>query len=135
MDKDIKVLLVEDHEISRLAAKFNLQQAGCQVDVAASGKEALEKAFNNKYDIIFMDIGLEKGFDGFSVTKKIRNQSNLNQKTFIVALTAHTNDKYQKEANEAGMNKFISKPIEAVQLKEIISDFLLIKEDIYASKP
>jgi CheY-like chemotaxis protein len=113
LSKEITVLLVEDNQIAMLSAKFTLQDAGCVVDVAASGKEALEKAAQHNYDLIFMDIGLEEGTDGFMVTEQIKSRGSLNEDTLVVALTAHTQDEnLSKRMKEVGIPRLITKPLQ-----------------------
>ena len=123
MSRKITVLIVEDNKLCLFGARCSLEQAGCSVDTAETGKEGLDKAVKNKYDIIFMDIGLEKGTDGFEVTKKIRSTSQINKDTPVVALTAHNREDYKEKAKEVGMNDFMVKPADVDKVKSIIKDF------------
>ena len=81
------------------------------LDEASNGKEALELSKQNKYDLIFMDIGLPD-FSGYEVTKRIRqDKKNINNNTIIVALTAHDDSDSRKKTTESGMNDFTTKNI------------------------
>ncbi len=67
----ISVLLVEDNPIAQMMEKELLLSTGCQVDIAATGQEALEKFSSHAYSLVFMDIGLPD-ISGYKVTEKIR---------------------------------------------------------------
>ena len=115
------VLLVEDSPIVQVAHRAMLKSIGCRVDVARNGAEALQLS-ENKYDIIFMDVGLPD-ISGIEVTAKIRGRDSNNKNSVpIVALTTHEESDIHKQCLEAGMNKVEMKPISLDKLKKIISD-------------
>ncbi len=118
MNKKIRALLVEDNMIAQKIASMVLIEVGCDVDTASNGESALNLFKTNHYDIIFMDIGLPDT-NGFAVTKIIRA---LEEKVHIciVGLTAHNSDEYKKQASEAGMNGYITKPL----AKETVEEYL-----------
>jgi two-component system aerobic respiration control sensor histidine kinase ArcB len=118
----IRILLVEDNKFAQMAAKGNLETIGCLIDVASSGAEGIRKGTDTQYDIIFMDIGLEDGMDGFIVSKKIK-ESQLNAKTPIVVLTAHSEESYRKYAFDIGIDDFLVKPLTVEDAKTIIAKF------------
>ncbi len=120
--KVLKVLLIEDFLIAQIAAKLNLTELCCQVDVAATGVEALQLTSKNSYDIILMDIGLAD-MDGYEITEKIRCQNGKNDHTTIIALTAHSEDNIIKHCKEVGMNDFVNKPLSIETARKVISDF------------
>lgn len=107
-----KILLVEDYPLVSKISKKILEEndiVRCSVDVAETGKEALELSKNNKYELILMDIGLPD-MTGYEVTKKIISSKNsVNSKTPIVALTAH--DEVIQNCIDAGMIDLIPKPL------------------------
>ena len=107
-----KVLLVEDYDlVSKVSKKIleNNDIVRCSVDVACTGKEAIEFTKKNKYELILMDIGLPD-MTGYEVTKKIISSKNsLNSKTPIIALTAH--DEVIENCIDAGMIDLIPKPL------------------------
>ena len=78
-----KVLVVDDEKLIVKGIRFNLEQDGMEVDCAYDGEEAVEKAKENKYDIILLDLMLPK-MDGLEVCQQIREFSNVP----IVMLTA-----------------------------------------------
>lgn len=137
--KDLKILLVEDNDINRLYATSILKMWGCSADTAENGYVALEKARNNDYDIILMDIQMPV-MDGFEATKAIKMSGGNKSKIPIIALTANTSSKDFERCIGAGMNDCLGKPftpenlfsmlIRYGQHKSIGSDQLPVKEKI-----
>ncbi len=124
MPKDVKpkILLVEDSDVGIMVAKLNFAALGCDVDIAKTSHDALDLA-TNKYDLIFMDIGLDE-MDGYEVTKKIRASIPKNKDTPIIALTAHSNEHAKDLCHAAGMNDFLQKPLTQENLKIILDKWL-----------
>ena len=124
MPKDVKpkILLVEDSDIGIMVAKLNFAALGCDIDIANTSRDALDLA-HNKYDIIFMDIGLDE-MDGYEVTKKIRASISENKNTPIIALTAHSNEQVKDLCHAAGMNDFLQKPLTQENLKTILDKWI-----------
>jgi CheY-like chemotaxis protein/HPt (histidine-containing phosphotransfer) domain-containing protein/anti-sigma regulatory factor (Ser/Thr protein kinase) len=115
----LKVLVVEDVEMSyeyiqkMLAVSFSID-----CDLATNGEEAVEKARHNTYDIILMDIRMPI-MNGYEATKAIRK---FNKEIPIVCMSADVYAKDVEAAKEAGMNKFISKPIDKNEIKQVLLD-------------
>lgn len=116
----LRALLVEDDLIAQMAGRSTLQELGCFVDVAASGKEAKQLAVASLYDIIFMDVGLSD-IDGFWVAKEIRQGKGKNKATPIIALTARALDEYERHGIGVGMTDFMAKPITLEKVKGMLS--------------
>jgi signal transduction histidine kinase/CheY-like chemotaxis protein len=110
----LKVLLAEDNEINQQVAVELLKRAGCQVDIAEDGNQAVLKCMNNKYDCVLMDIQMP-GLDGFEATRKIRTQLD-NKSLPIIAMTANAMSSDKEKCLAAGMNDHIAKPIHLGQL-------------------
>lgn len=106
----IKVLLVEDHSIAQKVELEVLKQLNCAVDAANNGVNALEFLSKNKYDIVFMDLGLPD-IDGLTLTETIRRSGGKNASIPIVALTVYSDNEYKNRAIWVGMNDFIAKPL------------------------
>lgn len=123
------ILVVEDNAIAQTVAKSILAQSGCRVDVASNGKEALQLWKKNKYDLIFMDVGLPD-MDGYQVTQNIRVQEVAqNRHTPIIALTAHAGEENKQRCIESGMNAVLTKPLSLKGCSEILSSFISKKEE------
>ncbi len=123
----LNVLLADDNKVNQMVAKTLLKKLNCQVDVVDNGLLAVEAWQNHTYDIIFMDCQMPI-MDGYQASQKIREceaemntQHNTNTTIDIVALTANAMDGEQSNCFEAGMNHYLSKPINVAQLTELLS--------------
>lgn len=124
-NQKIKILLVEDNEINQKLTVKILSKAGFNCDVASDGSKAVEAFKNNEYDAILMDCQMPV-MDGYEATKTIRNIETENNKipTPIIALTADVMGEVIDKCHSHGMNDYISKPVSAEKLVEIISKHL-----------
>jgi len=119
-----RILLAEDNQINQLVAVEHLEDLGCQVTVAANGREAVNAAQRDTYDLVFMDCQMPE-MDGFEATKTIRaNERLTDQHVPIVALTAHALADDRQKCLDAGMDDYLSKPFKLEQLYDTLSRFL-----------
>ena len=116
---NLKVLLVDDNEINLKLARTLLNERGVKTDTSNNGDEAIKLSESNCYDLIFMDLHMPQT-DGFQATRIIRQSSNINHDTAIIALTANAMPEEQLEAYDAGMNDILIKPITEQQLFDIL---------------
>jgi len=107
-----KVLVVDDEKLIVKGIRFSLEQDGMEVDCAYDGEEALQKAKENSYDMILLDIMLPKR-DGFEVCQMIRDFSNVP----IVMLTAKGDDMDKILGLEYGADDYITKPFNILEVK------------------
>jgi len=112
----LKILLAEDNLIIQKVATLNLKKMGHKVSVAANGAIAVEMAKNEAFDMILMDIQMPE-MDGLEATRRIRD-SGLN--TRIIAMTAHALEGDKAECLQAGMNEYITKPINMEELRKAL---------------
>ena len=119
MTKKIKILLVEDDKIAQRIAFCILSKFDCSVDIADDGIQALQKVEKVQYDIIFTDIGLPHGLDGFEVAKGIR-QINSYKTTPIFALTAHVKPEHKTTAMNLSMDELLTKPLSQEKVQAIL---------------
>ncbi|MFT4090899.1 MAG: response regulator [Asticcacaulis sp.] len=115
--KDIRALLVEDNPVNAMLAQILLQREGCHVERASSGEEAVDILKRHSFDLIFMDLGLP-GLDGIGATRQLRS---MGLETPIIALTANAYEEDRRACLAAGMNDFLTKPIEVNALRQHIS--------------
>lgn len=120
IDTNKKILLVEDNELNYEIAKTVLEEAGFRVDGASNGKEAVDKASDNTYDVILMDIQMPI-MDGYEATKELRRLGN---RTPIIAMTANAFSEDKKKAKDVGMDGYIPKPINVNKLVSTIMNIL-----------
>jgi len=109
---DRKVLIVDDEKLIVKGIKYSLEQDNMVVDVAYDGKEALEKAANNSYDVILLDVMLPE-LNGFEVCQMIRDYSDVP----IIMLTAKGEDMDKILGLEYGADDYITKPFNILEVK------------------
>jgi two-component system, OmpR family, alkaline phosphatase synthesis response regulator PhoP len=114
-----KILIVDDDEMVRMALVELLKPEGYTLDVAASGREALIKIDENKYDLMMFDIIMPE-IDGLELCKKVRTREEYKDIP-IVFLTAKSREQDRIKGIEAGANLFLSKPISPEKLLSIIA--------------
>jgi signal transduction histidine kinase/CheY-like chemotaxis protein/HPt (histidine-containing phosphotransfer) domain-containing protein/HAMP domain-containing protein len=119
---NIKILLVEDNLINQELALTILQKSGINAEAASNGREAVTVLETTAFDLVLMDMQMPI-MDGLQATRYIRDESSpvLNHQIPIVAMTANAMRKDQEACIQAGMNDFISKPFNPVQLIKIIA--------------
>jgi CheY-like chemotaxis protein len=109
-----KVLLVEDNEMNRDMLSRRLQKRGFDVTIAVDGREGIDKALAEPYDLILMDISLPE-IDGWTAARQLRT-SPQTERTPIIALTAHAMAGDRQKALDAGCDDYDTKPIELDRL-------------------
>ena len=107
-----RVLVVDDEKLIVKGIKFSLEQDSMDVDVAYDGNEALEKATNNQYDLILLDVMLP-GLNGFEVCQMIREFSDVP----IIMLTAKGDDMDKILGLDYGADDYITKPFNILEVK------------------
>ncbi|MEP1551456.1 aerobic respiration two-component sensor histidine kinase ArcB [Paraglaciecola sp.] len=127
----LQILLVEDIELNVMVAKALLEKLGQYVDVAMTGKEAIDKARNKEYDLILLDIQLPD-MNGFEVANVLHEES-LVEQTSIVALTANV-IKTRQEYLENGMDDVIAKPVKKSRIIEVFNS-LFCEQPIEPHQP
>jgi CheY-like chemotaxis protein len=121
--QDLKVLLVEDFEDTRLFMRLELEDQGFIVFEAENGHVAVERAIREKPDVILMDLTLPL-MDGFAATRLIRQNEQL-KNVPIIAVTAHQDSDFRNDAKECGFDAYVIKPIDVNWLKELIGGLLI----------
>ena len=121
--KDLKVLLVEDFEDTRLFMRLELEEQGFIVFEAENGQVAVDMAIRERPDVILMDLTLPL-MDGFEATKLIRQHDGL-KNVPVIAVTAHQEDDFRSVAKASGFDAYVTKPIDVNWLKELIAGLLI----------
>ncbi len=124
---DWRILLVEDNELNQEIAMTILEEAGCAVDVASDGAEAVEKvrhSLENPYDVVLMDIQMPV-MDGIEATKTIRALDDPQLARLpIVAMTANAFEEDRQRVLSAGMNGHLGKPIDVAKMFATLQSIL-----------
>ncbi|MBN1516323.1 response regulator [Candidatus Sumerlaeota bacterium] len=118
-----RILVVEDNVVNQKLAVLLLEKIGLRCDVAANGLEAVEAVSSLPYDLVLMDCHMPE-LDGFEATRRIRKLETDQRRTPIVAMTADAMQGDREKCLGAGMDDYISKPIELMAFKRILEKFL-----------
>ena len=117
-----RILMAEDNLVNQKVATRMLSKYGYRPDVVANGQEAVDAVRERPYDILFMDIQMPE-MDGITATKMIRSEIDTEFQPIIIALTANAMAGDREIYLEAGMDDYLSKPIEMRTLKRVISKY------------
>ena len=116
----LRILLAEDNAVNQRLAVRLLERRGHRVELASSGRQAIEWVDRQSFDLILMDLQMPD-MDGLEATAMIRERERQRGgRTPIVALTAHTMKGDRERCLEAGMDNYINKPIDAATFLEIV---------------
>ncbi len=114
------ILVVEDEKVNAMVVTAMLEKLGHLVTLATNGKAAVEWAEKKPFDCILMDIQMPE-MDGIETTRAIRNApGSISHHTPIIALTAHAMKGDRERFLEAGMNDYLTKPVELVELTSLL---------------
>ncbi|ABB30326.1 integral membrane sensor hybrid histidine kinase [Geobacter metallireducens RCH3] len=119
--REVKILLAEDNPMNLKVSRLLLEMMGCQVVAVENGGDVVSAMKGERFDVVLMDIQMPV-LDGLEATRVIRSGSErgIDQTTPVIAMTAHALKGYEKVCHEAGMNDFISKPVRAGELYNVI---------------
>jgi signal transduction histidine kinase/DNA-binding response OmpR family regulator/HPt (histidine-containing phosphotransfer) domain-containing protein len=119
----VRILLAEDNEVNRLVASELLQSVGCICAIAVNGREAVDQALAASHDVILMDCQMPE-VDGFEATKMIRDAERADAASphrTIIALTANAIKGDREKCLAAGMDGYVTKPIDPGELFRTIA--------------
>jgi CheY-like chemotaxis protein len=117
----LRVLLVEDDAINRLAGSALLRQQGCEVITAVDGYEALQRFRDGLFDVVLMDVRMP-GIDGLETTRQLRQIGPHGATVPVIALTADVTQESIARCRAVGMQEVLSKPIHMDRLQEVLSE-------------
>ncbi len=124
--QDFLILVVDDTVDNLVIISLHLQQSGYRVVTATDGDEAIKVAALTHPDLILMDISMP-GLDGLGATRKIREHPTL-RPVPVIAVTAFTTEGFQRAAYDAGMEGYLTKPIDFERLNDLIRSLLPVRK-------
>lgn len=120
IDSELRILIVEDNDINRLVINKIMKDWGVKIDNAINGLDALEKIKAKDYDIILLDIEMPE-MNGYQCIREIRTAlPEPKNSVSVMAMTAHANKKERDKCIGLGMDDYISKPFDPLDLKQKI---------------
>ena len=123
------ILVAEDNSINQMFVRELLTHCGCTCDIANNGDEALTAVQQNRYDLVLMDCQMPE-MDGFTASREIRRREAAGELTGhlpIIALTANALVGDRERCLEAGMDEYLSKPLQAAQLQTMLAKHLAVR--------
>ncbi|AKH19101.1 response regulator [Sedimenticola thiotaurini] len=124
----VKVLMAEDNTINAKVLSTLLENIGCKVSWARNGEEALQLVQARTFDIAFIDLRMPK-MDGLAFTRAIREQERGGQRLPIIALTANISSTVRQSCAEVGMDDFLAKPVDELQLRQAINRYTVVYDE------
>ncbi|HOV33309.1 MAG TPA: response regulator [Candidatus Hydrogenedens sp.] len=118
-----QVLLAEDNFVNQQVTTEILRGFGCEVTIAINGHEAIEWTKRKRFDLILMDCEMPR-VDGFTAAREIRHNELSGTHVPIIALTAHALRGDRERCLAAGMDDYISKPVESEKVLELLKKWL-----------
>ena len=121
----VRILLAEDNIINQQVAVGILRKLGLSADAVANGSEAVVALKMIPYDLVLMDCNMPE-MDGYDATREIRDPRStvINHEIPIIAMTANAMQGDREKCLKAGMNDYVSKPVDATALAEALSKWL-----------
>ena len=115
-----RILLAEDNPATQQLVRSILEHAGCELVVAADGKEALDALAEGAYDLVLMDVQMPE-MDGLEATRRLRARGDT---VPVIGFSAHLGERDIPECFAAGMDSFLRKPFRAEQLLGLLARWL-----------
>jgi CheY-like chemotaxis protein len=127
----LRILIADDNYINRRVLSLLLQRFGYQTDSAESGQDCVAKALSTTYDLLLIDVDMPD-ISGIECTQQLRQAG---RRFPIVAVTATDPDTNRKACLAAGMNDFITKPVQLSELKRVLRDASIMQAKSSPSSP
>ena len=116
----LRILLAEDNVVNQKVALHLLGRLGYRADIASNGLEVLQALQRQPYDVVLMDVQMPE-MDGLSATRRICEEWSYEQRPWIIAMTANAMQSDREECLSAGMDNYVSKPIQMEALVKALA--------------
>jgi CheY-like chemotaxis protein len=117
----LKVLVAEDNVVNQKVVLMLLKKFGVNADLAVDGAEAIAAVQGNRYDLVLMDVEMPV-VDGLAATREIRSRVPLERQPVIFGLTAHAMTEYRDICVGAGMDGYLTKPLDPQKLRDLVAE-------------
>jgi signal transduction histidine kinase/CheY-like chemotaxis protein len=121
--KNKRVLVAEDNKMNQLLIKSMLDNYQAIIEIVENGEEVVQAAKNNTYDLILMDVQMPK-IDGITATKLIRKD--IDKVIPVIAMTAYVLPGEREKCIEAGMNDYLSKPLDEIEVISMLKKYVSV---------
>jgi len=125
----LRILLVEDNQINQMVAVALLGQIGYEAHIAENGQEALEALRTAHYDVVFMDVQMPV-MDGFEASRAIWKEFDADTRPYIIAMTAQAMQGDREQCLAAGMDAYISKPVDIGEIRSTLAQVPFVQHTI-----
>lgn len=129
-----KILVVEDHRINQKVILNQLKLLHYRADCAENGRQALDRLSQHPYDVVLMDCQMPV-LDGYETTRELRRREGETHHTIVIAMTAHAMKGDREKCLAAGMDDYLSKPINVATLERTLERWLSGKDPVEAIAP
>jgi len=119
--RHLRVLVAEDNVVNQKVVLMLLEKLGVKADLAADGSEAVAAIVGNHYDLVLMDVQMPV-VDGLAATMEVRSRLPQERQPVIFGLTAHATTEYREICLGAGMNGYLTKPLDPEKLRDLIEE-------------
>ncbi len=121
LDNRLRVLVAEDNVVNQRVVLMLLKRLGVSADLANDGSQAIAAVVQNRYDLVLMDVQMPE-VDGLAATREIRNRFPRGHQPVIVGLTAHATTEYHDICLAAGMDGYLTKPLDPQKLRDLVAE-------------
>ena len=128
-DQVARILVADDCDLNRQVLKGNLEYMGMEVTFADSGLEALKRLRKDVFDLFIVDIQMP-GMSGFEVISRYKQLCPEEARIPVVVITGDVTREVQDECTELGVDRFLSKPVDAEKLRKVVTELLSCRQTL-----